>query len=1033
MSLVTFSVRRPVFISMISCIVIILGGVALKFLPIDLMPEITYPAITVRTTYDDAGPEEVEELISRPIEQALSAVTGVKEIVSISSEENSTVRILFNWGVDFDDAVADVRDRIDRAMRRLPDDIDRPTIMRFNSSNMPILRLSVATDMDLLKAKKFLEDQVAYRIERINGVASCDIFGGYTREIQVLFDMDKVRSLDVGLEDIIRSINSGNITSPAGNMHEGRLEVRVRTPWKYKTLDELKNLAVATVADGEIIYLRDIAEIRDTVEDVSRYVRVDGQDGIQMAIYKQSSTNTVAVAEAVKEELVRINRDFPQFKIQPRIDNSEFIRTALDSVSNSAISGGVLAILVLLFFLKNIRSTLIIAISIPMSIIATFVLIYFCGFTLNIMTLGGLALGIGMLVDNSIVVLENITRLRDGGMEKKEAAEKGANEVVVAIFASTMTTLAVFLPLLFVQGLSGVMFKEFSSVVVFSLGCSLITAISLVPMLAGRFLSKSIHHDTHEKGIINKLLGVIDYILAGLEKFYENSLKSSLKHCWLILVIVVLLLIGSSALVPFIGSELSPKTDEGIVNVNIECEVGTSPEVVLEFIKKLEPTIEKVCGKDLKGYVASAGGSSWSGSGSHNGSFSLRLVNKSERIRSSEDIAAQIAKEIGVMPGIKVRARAGQSMMAFGSGSGEESVKIDIRGFDQDIAHSLAQQLIMICESTPGVTDAKLSRDIGSPELEIKIDREKAADLGITVEKAADALRTILAGKNAGVFRENGEEYNILVKVKDADYLSPEELLDMSIPNDKGELVVLKNILTFENDEGAVAIERKNQERVLSVSANIYNRDMGAVIADIDEARKNIVVPEGFAILFSGDYEEQLKAFRELAFAFVLAIVLVYMVMACQFESYIEPLIVMFSVPLACIGVFLALFLSGSTFNIQSFIGCIMLAGIVVNNAILLIDTTNTFVLTDKMKLYDAVILAGKRRLRPILMTTLTTVLGLLPLAFEIGDGSESQAPMARVVIGGLTSSTIITLIIIPIIYYLIYKKRYADRNNIDA
>ncbi len=1030
MSLVTFSVRRPVFISMISCIVIILGGVALKFLPIDLMPEITYPAITVRTTYDDAGPEEVEELISRPIEQALSAVTGVKEITSISSEENSTVRILFNWGVDFDDAVADVRDRIDRAMRRLPDDIDRPTIMRFNSSNMPILRLSVATDMDLLKAKKFLEDQVAYRIERINGVASCDIFGGYTREIQVLFDMDKARSLNTRLDTIISKINSGNVTSPAGNMREGRLEVRVRTPWKYKTLDELRNLAVATGEDGEIIYLRDIAEIRDTVEDVSRYVRVDGQDGIQMAIYKQSSTNTVAVAEAVKEELIKINKDFPQFRIQPRIDNSEFIRTALDSVSNSAITGGILAILVLLFFLKNVRSTLIIAISIPMSIIATFVLIYFCGFTLNIMTLGGLALGIGMLVDNSIVVLENITRLRDNGMERIEAAEKGASEVAVAIFASTMTTLAVFLPLMFVQGLSGIMFKEFSSVVVFSLGCSLIAAISLVPMLAGKFLNKSIHHDTSEKGLGNKFLGLLDRMLDGLENFYETSLISSLKHRWIVLITVVIMLAGSCFLVPFIGTELNPKTDEGVVNVNIECEVGTSPEVVLEFVKKLEPTISRICGDDLKGYVASAGGSSWRGTGSHNGSFSIRLVNKSERERSSEDIANEIAKAIGNVPGLKVRARASQSMMAFGSGSGEEAVKIDVRGFDQNIAHSLAQQLIIMCEATAGVTDAKLSRDIGSPEVEIKIDREKAADLGITVEHAADSLRTILAGREAGVFRENGEEYTILVKVKDADYLSTEELLDMSIPNDKGELVVLKNILTFEADEGAVAIERKNQERVLSVSANIYNRDMGAVIADIDKARKNLVLPEGFAILFSGDYEEQLKSFRELAFAFVLAIVLVYMVMACQFESYIEPLIVMFSVPLACIGVFLALFLTGSTFNMQSFIGCIMLAGIVVNNAILLIDTTNTFVQTDKMRLYDAVVLAGKRRLRPILMTTLTTVLGLLPLAFEIGDGSESQAPMARVVIGGLMSSTIITLVVIPLIYYSVFKKRYADREQ---
>lgn len=1026
MNIVKFSVHRPVFVSMMSCIVIILGGISLKFLPIDLMPEITYPSVTVRTTYDDAGPEEVEELISRPLEQALSAVSGVKEITSVSSEENSNVQISFNWGVDFDDAVADVRDRIDRAMRRLPDDIERPTIMRFNSSNMPIMRLSVGTSMDLLSARKFLDDQVIYRLERINGVASCDVWGGYTREIQVKFDLDKARTLNTKLDSIISKINAGNVTSPAGNMREGRLEVRVRTPWKYQDLEELRSLVIATGENNEPIYLRDVAEVHDTIEKVSRYVRVNGQDGIQMAVYKQSSTNTVAVAEAVKAELEKINRDFPQLKIMPMIDNSEFIRIALNTVADSAISGGILAILVLLFFLRNMRSTLIIALSIPMSIIATFVLIYFCGFTLNIMTLGGLALGIGMLVDNSIVVLENITRLRDSGLSRKEAAEKGANEVAVAIFASTMTTFAVFLPLLFIQGLAGIMFREFSSVVVFSLGCSLITALSLVPMLAGKFINPSTHHKTSEHGAFNKVLAVSDVSVTWLENLYEATLITAIKHRWKIIIISVLLTAASCLLVPLIGKELMPKTDEGVVNVNIECEVGTSPEVVLDFIKKLEPQIAEVCGKDIRGYVAQAGGSSWRGNGGHNGSFSIRLVNKVERERSSEEIANLIAQKIGGTPGIKVRARSSQAMMVMGSSSGSEAVNIDVRGFDQNVALSLANQLIAIAENTPGVTDAKLSRDLGTPEMEIKIDRFKAADLGISVQHAANSLRTILAGTSAGVFRESGEEYTILVKVKDADYLSMDELLDISIPNEQGELIALSNILSFEKDSGAVAIERKNQERVLGVSANIFNRDMGAVISDITEAKNQIALPSGFAILFTGDYEELVKSFQELIFAFLLAIALVYMVMACQFESFLDPLIVMFSVPLACIGVFLALFLTNSTFNIQSFIGCIMLAGVVVNNAILLIDTANTLSRTDKMEFKSAVVLAGKRRLRPILMTSLTTILGLLPLALGLGDGSESQAPMARVVIGGLISSTFITLILIPIIYYSFFKKKYG-------
>jgi len=1026
MNLHSFSVKRPVFISMVSCIIVILGGISLSYLPVDLMPEITYPAISIRTTYEDASPEEVEELISRPLEEALAAVPRVKEIRSVSSEETSNITINFNWGANLDDAVSDVRDRIDRAMRKLPDDIDRPTIRKFDSANFPIMRIGISTTIDELEARKLVEDQVQYRLERIDGVASADLYGGKTREIHVLFDLDKAHALNISLDEVLNQIEIGNVTTPAGNVREDRLEIRVRTPGTYSNLQELAQTVIARGDNGDPVRLGDIAEVRDTVEKVTRFVRVNGKPGIQMALYKQSGANTVQVAKQVLAELDRINADYPQIQLRPILNSADYINRSISAVSDAAISGGLLAILVLLFFLRRVRSTLIISVSIPMSIIATFVLIYFCGFTLNIMTLGGLALGIGMLVDNSIVVLENITRLREEGVNSHDAAIQGTDEVAAAILASTLTTLAVFTPLLFVQGMAGVMFRQFSAVVSFSLACSLLAAISLVPMLSALLLKDSPNQGKHPH-LLQVCLDFSERVTDRWEKSYRDALQQVLQHRKKTVLLVFAVLAICCIFVPFIGTELVPKGDEGEVRINIEREVGTSPEVMNEIVKQVEDTVIEIAGKDLVGMVSMAGNSGWRGDGGHNASFNVRLVSRTKRSRTSDEIAAAIGKALSGTPGIKVRARSGGGMFMMGAGN-SEAVSVDVRGFDIDTSAAIARRIIAIAENIRGVTDAKLSRDLGSPEDRIIIDREKAADMHVSVKTIAESLRTILAGSSAGEFREKGEEYNILVKVKDADRRNLEELLDISINNDLGEKVTLRNLLKHQRTTGAVSIERKNQERVLSVAANLFDRDMGSVIAELKEDLKSIPLSADFSILFSGDYEEQVKAFRELIMAFVLALVLVYMVMACQFESYRDPFIVMLSVPLASCGVILALFLTKTTFNLQSFIGCIMLAGIVVNNAILLVDTANSL-REQKMPPHDAVCEAGRRRLRPILMTTLTTVLGLFPMALGFGDGGETQAPLARVVIGGLTSSTFITLFFIPAIYLILEQRKEKKKN----
>ena len=1029
MSVPEFSVKRPVFIGMCASIVVILGGVALKSLPVDLMPEITYPAISINTTYEDASPEEVEQLISRPIEETVSAVSGVDTVSSSSSEGTSSVVIEFTWGTNLDEAASDVRDRIDRIIARLPDDADRPTLRKFDSASTPIVRLGIGTDLDLMEARELLDDQVVYRLERIDGVASATISGGLEREIQILFDRDRIKTLELTLDEVLSKIQNSNVTTPAGNLKQNRIEVRVRTPGIFNSIDEISDLVIAT-RDGVPVRIRDIGEVVDTHADETNYVRVNGKPGIFMSIYKQSGANTVQVADGVLEEIEKINKEMPMIKIFPVRNEADYIKQSLASVADSAIYGGVLAVIVLLFFLRNIRSTFIIAVSIPMSIVATFALIYFCGYTLNIMTLGGLALGIGMLVDNSIVVLENITRLRDNDMPSDKAAIKGTSEVFAAITASTLTTLAVFLPLVFVKGVTGVMFGQFAVVVLFSLLCSLFTAVTIVPCMAGHTLKKSVHHNDGKESLGLRLFAWSGRIFEKMENTYSDILRDAINHKTITIIIALALFAGSIFLVPHIGTEFMPKSDAGGIRATLEEAVGTSPEEVNNTVISMEDDLRKLV-PEMTGWTTSAGSSSWRASGGHKANFNIKLLSRSERERSNEEIALLLGEHFDSIPGATIRWRADTGMMMGGSSS--DSIQVELRGYDFQTADAIAAQLISEIEQIEGVTFVENSRDSGTPEEQLRIDRQKAADLQVSVKQIAEALRTILAGTSAGEYREEGDEYTILVKVKDSDLLSIDELLDMTIRNQNGDQVILRNLVSVESTTGAVVIDRKNQERLITLSVNIAGRDLGSVAAEIQECIARVAIPSDFTISISGDYEDQQEAFQELTAAFLLALVLVYMVMACQFESLRDPLVVMFSVPLAFIGVMIALFLTGSTFNIQSFIGCIMLAGIVVNNAILLVDTANLIRREEKIDLYSAVCEAGRRRLRPILMTTLTTVLGLIPLALGVGDGGEIQAPMARAVIGGLTSSTFITLFFIPVIYILaetMFRKKKNDNHE---
>jgi HAE1 family hydrophobic/amphiphilic exporter-1 len=610
-----FSVHRPIFTIMVVLMVLLLGTISLLRLPIDLMPDISYPTLSISCAYENAGPEEIEELITRPIEQAVSAVPGVEELTSVSVEGQGTVRVTFSWGSDLDAAANDIRDRLDRIIDHLPEDSDRPTLRKFDLASFPILILGASSNLDPVKARRILEDQVQYRLERVPGVAAVNIYGGLEREIHVSLDPAKINALAIPLESIIAKISEGNVNIPAGTIEKGNFEITVRTPGEYTDLKQLQDTVIA-VRQGAPIQLREIARVEDSWTKITRIVRVDDAPGMRLSINKQSGKNTVEVARGALAELERINRDFPQIKIIPIIDTSDYIRRSISNVGTSATYGGILAIIVLLLFLRNFRSTIVIATAIPVSIIATFALLYFAHFTLNIMTLGGLALGIGMLVDNAIVVLENIFRMRESGEPLESAAVDGAEEVTAAVIASTLTTMVVFLPLVFVRGMSGVMFKQLSIVVSFSLLCSLAVALTLVPMLSARILPAAPTDEKFKHTFRGRIFELSGRFFKALENGYKKLLHLALANRPFVVVIAVLLLTASLMLIPYVGVELMPSTDEGEVRVEAEMQVGTRLGLLDEKFKVLEKIIRDSV-PEIKNVVTTVGGSRWHGAGGH--------------------------------------------------------------------------------------------------------------------------------------------------------------------------------------------------------------------------------------------------------------------------------------------------------------------------------------------------------------------------------------------------------------------------------
>jgi HAE1 family hydrophobic/amphiphilic exporter-1 len=1022
MNLARASVRRPIFATMLTLMVVVLGLVSLGRLQIDLLPSIEPTTLTVRTQYEGADPLVMERLVTQIVEEIVGTVPGVEEITSTSYEGNSSVKVEFGWGTPIDTAAVDVRATLEDEISELPDDIVGPRVVKFDVDSFPVVILGISSKLDPVELTQIVEDQIRYRFSRVSGVAQVDPWGGFTREVRVELDPAKLNALGLPVSDILNAIEDANLDLPAGKIERGPYEVTLRAPAEFNSLEQIRNTVIAR-QQGAVVTLGQIARVQDTYEKLTRIIRVNGEKGLRVAIRKQPEANTVEVARAVLEEVEKVNRAFPQIRIIPVINQGNFIERAIANVSRSVLYGGALAVLVLLFFLRNLRSTLVISLAIPISVIATFGLLYFGGFTLNLMTLGGLALGVGMMVDSSVVVLENIfRRQQEQGETPAEASVRGTGEVASAVIAGTLTTLVIFLPLIFVQGVSGVLFKELAYVIMFALFCALLVSLSLVPMLGSRLL-KGGETNTSTAGAFSGLSRLAGGFLSGLENGYRQLLQGVLRHRLTTILTALALFAASLLLTPWIGTEFIPPSDEGEVRITGEMEVGTRLELINRQTRLLEERVYAAVPETVSS-VVSVYTSGTRGSSKAKGVIRLSLAPAKERARSNRQIAEDLRQQLADgIPGMKIRVRApkGQFLLERLLGT-VEGVTVEVRGFDIATLDLLAKQVSSAIKDVAGVTDVQLSREAGIPQQEIHVDRQKVSDLGLSVRDVTEVIETAVAGSKAGEYRVEGNSYRILVQLEAAEKRSIDEILDLTLRTPGGEQVTLRNLVETMAGEGAVTIQRKDQQRLVTVTANVAERDLGSVAADIQTRLDTIARPVGYDLIIAGNYKEQQKSFDELIISLILALLLVYMVLASQYESFGDPLVVMLSVPLAAIGVVLALFLTHTTLNLQSAIGCIMLGGIVVNNAILLVDQAGRL-RRQGMATNQALVEAGRRRLRPVLMTTLTTILALLPLALGIGEGADAQAPLARAVVGGLTVSTLITLVLIPAVYSLFHRE----------
>ncbi len=994
MKLTDVAIHRPVTVLMMVCLLVLSGLISIFGLPVDLFPEMEFPYISIRTEYEGVGPEEIETSITEPIEEVVATVENVKEIRSYSREGWSYVYVKFTWGTDLDIARLDVRESVDLIASMLPEEAEEPIVSKrsFMGGDSVVWVSLSSPEVGLDKLRKIAKETVKPRIERIKGVALAEVRGGLEREIQVRVDARKLKAYDLSLNEIAGTLRAENLNNPGGRIERGRNEYLVRTVGKLHSIEEIEDLVVVRRGTSNI-RVRDIASVKDTFEEQRSYARFNGTPTVELAVLKESDANVVQIAKVVREEVQNLKPMLSQISLDISYDGSDFIMQSIITVRENAIYGTIFATVVLLLFFRNIASTVIIALAIPVSVIATFNLINFAGLSLNMLSLGGLALGVGMLVDNSVVVLENIFRYLQLGSSPREAASKGTSQIAVAVTVSTLTTLAVFLPIVWIQGISKEIFTDFSLTVAFSLASSLLVAFTVMPTFAGAFLRPS-----------KKSVEVVDGTAFGrLQRVYRPVLTWALRHRWAVVAISVTLFavsgVGFAFVVP---RSFFPKMDFDTFDVDVELPVGSSLDETDAMARTIERIVLDEPDVDFTVAYVVAGEME----------IAATLKKYGER-RPTEEVTDGLRAKLRDLPGVK------WEFQNMGGTSGGSPLEVVICGKDRSVLSELGEEAKRRLAAISGAVDITSSDEEGRPEIQVRIDRKRAADFGIDVRTIASIVETAMNGRVVSRLDESGDETDIRVQLREEDRRNKAQLEEIVLAKGSGMTFPLSEVAHVGFSLGPVVIQRKDQKRIVRVEGNTSgDKKLSELQAEIVEAMEGMSFPPGTYWEFGGEVSDMEEAFGGLTKAFLIAIVLVYIILAAEFESLVHPFTIMLTVPLAIVGVFFALLASGKPLNIPAFVGVIMLAGIVVNNAIVMIDYI-LHLRRDGLERHEAIVRGGVVRLRPILITATTTVLGMVPMAFGWGEGARFYSTLGITVIGGLTMSTLLTLVVVPVVYSL--------------
>lgn len=1016
MSLYSTAVRKPVSTILIFIGVIVFGLFSLNRLSIDLYPEIDPPIISVFTTYPGANAADIETNITRLLEDNLNTVSDLKKLTSSSRENISLIILEFEWGTNLDEATNDVRDAISRIERYLPEDSEKPVIFKFSTSMMPILMLSATAEESYSALNKILDERIVNPLNRIDGVGAVGISGGPKREIQVNVDPRKLEAYNLTVEQLGNAIRMENLNMPAGTIDLGSKTFPLRVQGEFTDSDVLNDIVVGSFA-GRQIKLKDVAVVKDTLAKLTMDERRNGMPAARIIVQKQSGANTVKISKEVLEQLPILMRTLPpDITIDTIFDSSEFIENSIDSLTIAVLFAGIFVMLVVLFFLGRWRATFIIILTIPVSLIVSFIYLYVTGNSINIISLSSLSIAIGMVVDDAIVVLENITKHIERGSSPREASIYGTNEVGLAVVATTLTVVAVFFPLTLVGGLSGIMFKQLGWIVTIVVVVSTIAALSLTPMLSSQMLRLN---PPRRKGLAKLIFDNSERMLTAIDNFYVKTLSWAIRHRVVVVVAAIVVFASSMLLVGRVGTEFIPPSDNARVAIEIELPMGIRVEKTQQVARDIEAIIQNKY-PEVEMISTSSGSaddrnifSAMGSNGSHIINMTLRLSSKTERERDIYLISDLIREDLAQVPDISSFSVTPGGGGGFG---GQSQLEVIISGYDLDVSGEFARELAERMKSIPGTRDVDVTLEESRPEYQVEFDREKLAFYGLNTTTASTFVRNRINGLVAAKYREDGDEYDIVVRYAEPFRESIESIENILIYNNQGRAVRVKDVGAVKEYSAPPFIERENRQRVVKVTSALYKASLTDVVSNIWAEIDKMEVPQGIGIDIGGDAEQQQESFADLFSLLLLIIMLVYIVMATQFESLRSPFIIMFTIPFAFTGVILSLWLTGETLNLISMIGSVMLVGIVVKNGIVLVDYTN--LMRDRgLSLSQAVLSSGRSRLRPVLMTTLTTVLGMLPLAIGFGEGSEIWRPMGVAIMGGLTFSTVITLVLIPVVY----------------